>query len=72
MCIRDRSITTQSNSAGIYNFVNVMPAAYSVKVVKDGFNTLEEAGIVMQVNQTATYDFKLKVGVTQQLSLIHI
>ena len=60
------SITTQTNSAGIYNFVNVMPAAYSIKVVKEGFNTLTEAGIVMQVNQTATYDFKLKVGVTQQ------
>jgi len=60
------SITTQTNTAGIYNFVNVMPAAYNIKVVKEGFNTLTEAGIVMQVNQTATYDFKLKVGVTQQ------
>ena len=60
------SITTQTNTAGIYNFVNVLPAAYSIKVVKEGFNTLTEAGIVMQVNQTATYDFKMKVGVTQQ------
>ena len=60
------SITTQTNTAGIYNFVNVLPAAYSIKVVKEGFNTLTEAGIVMQVNQTATYVFKLKVGVTQQ------
>jgi hypothetical protein len=60
------SITTQTNSAGIYNFVNVLPAAYSIKVVKEGFNTVTEPGIVMQVNQTATYDFKLKVGATQQ------
>src|SRR5579872_1622243 len=60
------SITTQTNTAGIYNFVNVLPAEYTIKVVKEGFNTITEPGIVMQVNQTATYDFKLKVGATQQ------
>src|SRR5580658_6674069 len=60
------SRTTQSNGAGIYNFVDVQPAPYTMKVVKDGFNTLTQPEIVMQVNQTATYDFKLTVGSTQQ------
>jgi Carboxypeptidase regulatory-like domain len=60
------SRTTQSNGSGIYNFIDVQPASYSMKVAKEGFGTLTQADIVMQVNQTATYDFKLKVGVTQQ------
>jgi len=60
------SRTTQTNGAGIYNFVQVLPAPYTMKVVKEGFNTLTQPEIVMQVNQTATYDFKLTVGSTQQ------
>lgn len=60
------SRTTQTNSSGIYNFVDVQPATYTMKVVKEGFNTLTEAEITMQVNQTATYDFRLKIGATQQ------
>jgi hypothetical protein len=60
------SRTTESNNAGIYNFVDVPPAAYSMKVSKEGFSTLTQGEIVMQVNQTATYDFKLRVGATQQ------
>ena len=60
------SRTTESNNAGIYNFVDVQPAPYTMKVVKEGFNTLTQPEIVMQVNQTATYDFKLRVGATQQ------
>ncbi len=60
------SRTTQSNSAGIYNFVDVQPASYAMKVAKEGFSTLTQGEVVMQVNQTATYDFKLRVGATQQ------
>jgi outer membrane receptor protein involved in Fe transport len=60
------SRTTQSNSSGIYNFVDVQPASYAMKVAKEGFSTLTQSDIVMQVNQTATYDFKLRVGATQQ------
>ena len=60
------SRATQTNGAGIYNFVQVLPAPYTMKVVKEGFNTLTQPEIVMQVNQTATYDFKLTVGSTQQ------
>lgn len=60
------SRSTQSNGAGIYSFIDVLPATYTMKVTKEGFNTLSEPEFVMQVNQTATYDFRLKVGSTQQ------
>lgn len=60
------SRSTLTNGAGIYSFIDVLPAAYTMKVVKDGFNTVTQPEFVMQVNQTATYDFHLKVGSTQQ------
>jgi hypothetical protein len=58
--------STVSNSAGTYVFVDVLPASYSLRVSKAGFNTVEQQQIVMNVNQTATYDFNLTVGATQQ------
>jgi hypothetical protein len=60
------SRSTQTNGSGIYNFVDVLPGSYTMRVAKEGFNTLEQPQFVMQVNQTATYDFHLKVGATQQ------
>jgi outer membrane receptor protein involved in Fe transport len=58
--------TTVTNAAGTYVFIDVLPAPYTLQLAKPGFNTLTQQGIVMQVNQTATYDFNLTVGGTQQ------
>ena len=55
-----------SNTAGDYVFIDVQPASYSMKVTKPGFGTVTQQQIVMSVNQTATYDFTLTVGSTQQ------
>jgi hypothetical protein len=58
--------TTVSSSAGTYVFVDVAPAAYTIKVTDTGFKTITQEHITMSVNQTATYDFTLQVGSTEQ------
>ncbi len=64
----DTSITRTavSNSSGAYTFVNILPAQYTLKASKEGFNTISQPQFEMYVNQTATYDFHLAVGSTQQ------
>jgi len=58
--------TSVSNSAGNYVFIDIPPASYTVKVAMAGFNTITQQQITLSVNQTATYDFTLTVGSTQQ------
>ena len=55
-----------SNSSGNYVFIDVLPSSYSLKVSKPGFTTVEQQQVILSVNQTATYDFSLTVGATQQ------
>ncbi|MBV9226287.1 MAG: TonB-dependent receptor, partial [Acidobacteriaceae bacterium] len=58
--------TATSNSTGNYVFVDVLPGAYTMKVVKQGFETVAQPQFTLYVNQTATFDFHLPVGSTQQ------
>jgi hypothetical protein len=58
--------TTQSNNAGIYAFFDIHPGTYTLQVVKEGFRSATETHIVVQVNQTMTYNFTLQVGSPQQ------
>lgn len=57
---------TKSGSAGNYSIINIRPGNYMVRVIKSGFATTEKTGIVLQVNQTATLDFALSPGSSQQ------
>jgi len=57
---------TTSGSAGTYAITDVVPGNYSLQAVKPGFATGEKTGILLQVNQTATLDFRLTVGSSQQ------
>jgi len=55
-----------SNSSGDYVFINVLPAAYSLKISKPGFSTQTQQPVRLNVNQTATINFTMAVGSTQQ------
>lgn len=55
-----------TNSTGNYGFVNVLPGPYTIAVTKTGFNTVNQPQFTMYVNQTATFNFTLTVGSTQQ------
>ncbi|HEX7362631.1 MAG TPA: TonB-dependent receptor [Bryobacteraceae bacterium] len=60
------SRNSTTNSAGNYGFVNVLPGPYTMSVKKTGFNVVEQPQFTMYVNQTATFNFTLTVGSTQQ------
>ena len=53
--------TSATNDAGRYTFVNVVPGVYDVKVTKQGF-ALTKSQIRVEVGESATLNFSLKVG----------
>jgi len=57
--------TTSTNSDGIYVFLNIIPGGYTMRVSAPGFSTVTQPETTLEVNQTATFDFHLKVGAAQ-------
>lgn len=58
--------STSTSSEGTFSITEIVPGNYSLRAMKDGFATVEKTGIVLQVNQTATLDFNLIIGSSQQ------
>ena len=58
--------TTTTNTSGAYVFLNIVPGTYTVQASAQGFSTTTQPQITLEVNQTATFDFHLKVGQAQQ------
>ncbi len=56
---------TRTNGDGAYAFVNVVPGVYRVQASASGFTGVTQTAVTLEVNQTATFDFHLKVGETQ-------
>lgn len=54
--------TTNSNRSGTYVFLNVTPGVYTVDVEKTGFAKIEQSQVKLDVDQTANFDFHMKVG----------
>jgi len=57
--------TTKTNGDGAYAFLDITPGVYTVQASAAGFSSVSQAAVTLQVNQTATFDFHLKVGETQ-------
>ena len=57
---------TQTNSAGIYSFPDLVPGKYQVKAAAGGFQTSVMNDIELQVQQTARVDFSLTLGASTQ------
>ena len=55
---------TGTNSVGNYDFPSVVPGSYSMQASANGFGTVSQPAVALQVGQTATFDFELKVGST--------
>jgi hypothetical protein len=51
-----------TNAAGQYTFVNVVPGEYQVTVKKDGFRTADVVALTVDVAKSYTFDFKLELG----------
>jgi carboxypeptidase family protein len=60
----ERSAVT--NSAGQYVFPDVIPGAYTLRVSKEGFSSVNQSEFTLNVNETSTHDVTLPVGATTQ------
>ena len=57
---------TATNDAGIYQAPFLEPGPYDVRAGKPGFSTVLRKGLDLQVGQTLSVDFSLKVEAAQQ------
>ena len=55
-----------TNGDGVYVINNILPGSYTLTADHPGFRGVTRTGIVIQVNQTATFDFTLQVGTQTQ------
>src|SRR6516225_12481514 len=55
-----RTVTT--NADGLYNFVNLVPASYSVSIEKAGFKRVVRSPVTVQTETTSKIDLTLDVG----------
>src|SRR6201996_4340094 len=54
--------TAKTNEGGLFNFARVPIGNYQIKVEAPGFQSAEQNGVTLVLNQTARLDFKLHVG----------
>jgi hypothetical protein len=59
--------TAVTNSVGAYVMPQVQPGNYDLKVTKSGFGAAVRSGIILDVNQTATYDITLRAGAVNEV-----
>ncbi|MGE0127942.1 MAG: carboxypeptidase regulatory-like domain-containing protein [Blastocatellales bacterium] len=59
-----------SNENGYYTIPSLRPAEYKLVIEAKGFRRYERAGIILQVDQTATLNLTLEVGVTTDTVLV--
>ena len=51
---------------GVYEFKNLRPGAYDIRVVAPGFVTFEQKGITVEARQVTTADVQLSVELEEQ------
>ncbi len=56
----------QSNSAGNYVFLSIIPGPYTLTAESTGFDTTKIPQFVLEVNQTSTINLTLSVGTVKQ------
>ena len=62
--------TETTNDEGLYQFVNVLPAGYSVAVEKSGFKRIVRSPVTVQTGTASKIDLALQVGdVTQTVEV---
>jgi outer membrane receptor protein involved in Fe transport len=71
------SQTAVTNATGDYVILNIPPGQYTLKASKEGFETVTQAEFALDVNQTTTFDFTLRIGsalqtVTVEAAAAHV
>lgn len=57
-----QATTTLTNAVGSFVLANLAPGPYQLRVEKEGFQTLVQDGLTLQVDQSATLRLTLNVG----------
>lgn len=64
------TVKANTNSSGHYVFANVTPGTYDIKITKQGFQSVNVPGQVVEVGKSLNEDVKLTVGsVTQEVTV---
>ena len=64
------SRSVKTDNAGVYQFLHLPPATYSITVVAKGFATIKQDNVSLLVDTPATIDFTVKVqGETQMVEV---
>jgi hypothetical protein len=58
--------TTTTSTAGTYNFAQLLPGQYQVRVQANGFKAQNIGPVAVAISQTSTVNFKLEVGAATQ------
>jgi hypothetical protein len=59
---RGTTYTAKTNDGGLFNLARVPIGNYQVKAEAPGFQSAEQTGVTLVLNQTARFDFKMHVG----------
>jgi Carboxypeptidase regulatory-like domain/TonB dependent receptor len=61
---RDTGLVRQTvtNSTGLYILSHIPPGIYTITASSQGFSSASQAGVQLDVSQSATFDFSLKPG----------
>jgi len=61
---RDSGVAAEANTnqEGYYNLSSLQPGSYNLSLTKSGFAEVREENLVLEVQQVARIDFKLKLG----------
>ena len=60
------SFSATTDSTGRFLFRSVPPGAYKLTVEAEGFQSQDQAGLKVDINQNVTVNFSMKVGATSQ------
>jgi hypothetical protein len=55
-------LNSDSNASGLYRFPTLPPGKYTITTEMQGFQKVQQTGVVLTVSQQATLDLKLQVG----------
>lgn len=65
------TLTSVSNSGGLYSFVSLSPGSYNVTAIAKGFSTVVRKSVIVSVDQTSAINFTLKVGSVNQVVTVN-
>jgi Carboxypeptidase regulatory-like domain len=61
------SRTVETSDAGDYNFVEVVPGAYTLQFELTGFKKNVQKGVIVDINQVVTLNSTLQIGASQEV-----